>query len=616
MKTILISAASVLALTAAAQAQVQGAASEATTLDKITITANRAPTGDNKVGSKVDQVTQADIDATSLPSIADYLTRLPGISISSAGGHGGTASVFMRGLGGKYIKTLYNGIDISDPTGTQVQTAYEHLLTAGVSNIDVLKGSQSTLYGSNAIAGLVNISSGSDLTDGVRHSVELEGGSFKTGRARYGFVGASGGSRVSANISGFYSDGISAAANQPERDGYQNVTVDMNVEHRINEAFSVFGSVLHINAKADFDNSDGTDNLLARNLASITGARAGFNLDLMDGRLKNTFSMQAVGTDRTVLPGHDRFVGTRHKFDYQGSFEVNDRVLLQYGADHERQSADVFSYGTGFVAHHDLGGVWTQAIVDPIDNLTLTAGLRHDTHSEFGGHTTYRGTASYLFDQTGTRLHASAGTGFRAPSLNELYGPFGANPNLAPETSTTFDVGVEQTWLDGALKTDVTYFNLAVDNLIDYAGSGYFQVPGTTRSQGVEASFTYAATDWLDLGGAYTYTYSRTPNGDRAIRVPEHVVTLSATARPAEKWTVNADLKYVSSSLDLDFANWPATTVVLKEHVLLNAKVAYQLNDSTEVYLRGQNLLNQKYQTVLNYGTPGIAAYAGLKAQF
>lgn len=615
MNRYLFSAASLLAL-AAGMAPAYAQDDEVTVLERITVTANRTPTEDSKVGSKVERISEEDIGATSLPAVIDYITRLPGVAISNAGGYGGTASVRVRGLGDRYVKTLYNGIDISDASGTQVQTPYEHLMIGGISGIEVLKGSQSTLYGSNAIAGVVDISTASELVEGVRHTVEAEGGSFNTFRGRYGFAGASGGSRVSANIAGINTDGISAAAGQPENDPYRNVTVDMNIEHRINEAFSVFGSVLHIDARADFDNSDGTDNLFNRNLVKMTGARAGFNLDLMDGRMKNTFSMQAFGIDRTVLPGNDLYKGRRHKFDYQGSFAVNDRVLLQYGADHERQGADITTAWSTLNRTHDLTGVWAQAIVEPVDDLVLTAGLRHDTHSEFGGHTTYRGTASYNFADTGTRLHASAGTGFRAPSLNELYGPFGGNPSLRPETSVSFDVGVEQTLIDGLLTADLTYFNLAVDNLIDYFGAGYTQIAGTTRSQGVEASLTYAAAHWLDLGGSYTYTDSRTPTGEQAARVPRHALTLFANARPAEKWTVSADLKYVSNATDLDFATWPATTAKLQDHVLVNAKVAYQLSDTTEVYVRGENLLNQRYQTVLNYGTPGIAAFAGIKSTF
>lgn len=587
-----------------------------TTLDTITVTTpNRTPTEASKVGSTVELVTQDEIEQKSLPVLADYLTRVPGVYMSTTGGPGQQTNIFMRGLPGRYVRTLYNGIDISDPTSTQVQTPYEYLLTGGVTGIEVLKGSQSTLYGSNAIAGVVDISTLGQVPHGIRHMVEIEGGSFGTARGRYGITGANDATRAAANITGFRTDGISAAAGFPERDGYQNVTIDANVEHRINDAFSVFGSGLFVDARADFDDS-GADNLFNRNLTEIAAGRAGFNLDLLDGRAKNTVSVQAYRIDRTVRPQDDRYVGTRQKIDYIGSFEATPWATLQYGIDHERQSADITTQWAALDRSHDLTGFWTQAIVEPVEDFVLTAGIRHDRHSEFGGHTTWRGTASYLFAETGTRLHGSAGSGFRAPSLYELYEPSFGNPALRPETSRSFDIGVEQTFLGGALVTDLTLFQLDVNDRIDFFGAGYNQIPGRTRSRGVELSFTYAATDWLDLGGSYTFTDSKTDGGVRNIRVPRHAVVLAATARPAERWTVSADLKYVSDTLDSDFSTWPATQVRLKDYALLNAKVSYQVTDNTEIYVRGENLLDQKYELVRGYGTPGISAFAGIKAKF
>ncbi|MFC5386934.1 TonB-dependent receptor plug domain-containing protein [Aquamicrobium segne] len=593
-------------------------------LQTISVTANRTATEENKTGSTVEQITQAQIEAKSLPVVSDYLNLLPGVSIANNGGLGARSGLFIRGLGSGYVKTLYNGIDISDPSNTQVQTHYQHLLTGGINNIEVLKGSQSTLYGSNAIAGLVDISTMGEAESGLHHIVEAEGGSFGTVRGRYGFTAANEGSHFATNISGLYTDGISAAAGFPERDGYKNATVDLVAEHRINEAFSVFGSALYIDAKAQYDN-EGADNLVNEEISKSLGGRAGFNLDLMDGRLKNTFSIQGFKVDREDTSEYGgyisifRYIGQRQKFDYQGSFEVNDAVLLQYGLDHERQQAKVIT-SPPTNDKYDLTGVWGQAILSPLEDLVITAGLRHDEHSEFGGHTTYRGTASYTLSHTGTRLHSSFGTGFRAPSLYELYappfppdpdwgfpgGPVG-NVDLKPETSKSFDIGIGQSFWNDRLVADVTYFSIDVDNLIIY-GNGYEQVPGTTRSRGVETSFTYAATDWLDIGGSYTYTDSKSENGERNSRIPRHAFVLSTLAKPAEKWTIGADLKFAADIMDGNSK--------LDDYLLLNARVAYQLTDSTEVYLRGENLLNEKYQTVKGYGTPGISAFAGIKAKF
>lgn len=621
MRLTIIAASTIgLGMSGAAWAQQQMADGESggIVLDTIVVTsANRTPMELARTGSTVEVITSEDIAARSLPLVADYLTLLPGISASQAGGIGQTGGIFMRGLPGRYVKTLYNGIDISDVSSPQVQTQYEYLLTGGISSIEVLKGSQSTLYGSSAIAGVVDMSTLGRRRPGVHHLIEAEGGSFGTFRGRYGFDAANEASRLTGNISGLRTEGISAAAGFPERDGYRNVTLDLNAEHRFNEAFSVFASALHIDAKADFDDP-GADNLFNRNFGKTTGGRGGFNLDLLDGRVKNTFSVQAVHVERDIRPSNDEYLGKRLKFDYKGSFEADKRLILQYGADHERQEAKgirswnpVPSSGS-----NHLTGFWAQGIAEPLDNLVLTAGVRRDEHSEFGGHTTYRGTASYLIDATGTRLHASTGTGFRAPSLNELYDPDSGNTALKPETSTSFDAGIEQALAGGALKLGATYFRLEIKDRIDWTAAGYDQVPGTTLSEGVEASFTYAAADWLDLGGSYTYTDSKTDRGVRSLRIPRHAVVLSAIVRPAEKWTVSADLRYVADIIDTDFNTWPATNVTLPNHALLNARVSYQLNDAVQIYARGENLFDQDYQTILGYASPGIAGYVGMRAQF
>jgi vitamin B12 transporter len=625
MNRVLISTASALALMAAA-AQAQDAQTDAgavTRLETITVTANRTPTEKTKVGSKVEQVTQAEIEEKTLVSVRDYLIRLPGISLTSNGGLGTTSNLYIRGMPGGYIKTLYNGIDVSDTTGIQVQAAYEYLLTGGVTGIEVLKGSQGTLYGSSAIAGVVDISTLGEVENGISHTVHVEAGSFGTARARYGFAGAREGSKITANVTGFRTDGISAAAGFPERDGYENVTLDLAAEHRINEAFSVFGSLLYVNAAGEFDDFDfnppylPVDNLINRTDTEIMAGRVGFNLDLMDGRWKHTFSAQAFKMDRdsTDATMTSTFIGTRQKFDYQSSFEATEWLLLQYGADHERQKADTttpdWSAWPPVPAHavssSDLTGIWAQAVVEPVNDLVLTAGLRHDDHSDFGGHTTWRGTASYLIDGTGTRLHSSLGTGFRAPSLYQLYDPNYGNAGLKPETSLSFDIGVEQKFLDGRLTADVTYFWAEIEDLIGFAGR-YTQVSGTTRSQGIEASFAYAVNDWFDLGGSYTYTDSRAASGARTNNVPKHMAVLSASVKPAEKWTISGDVKFVADTVD--------SAGDLDDYVLLNAKVAYQVTDATEVYLRGENLLDQDYQSIRGYGTPGIAAYAGFKTKF
>lgn len=595
---------------------------DVTELERIVVTANRTPTEKSQVGSTVEQVTLEEIEEKSLPSIVDYLKLLPGVSTSSGGGIGSEGGLTVRGMPRRYVKTLYNGIDIADPTQTQVQTSYQYLLTGGADSIEVLKGSQSTLYGSDAIAGVIGISTLGGIDPGVRHFLDAEVGSFGTVRGRYGLQAASESSELALNVTGLRTDGISAAdenAGNSERDGFEDIMLDINAEHRFSEAFSVFGSALYIDARAEYDDDFPVvqDNPFNHNLTEQLAGRTGFNLDLMDGRLKNTFSVQGFNVDRGIRsvsmfgPYDADFEGTRVKTDYQGSFEATQRILFQYGLDHERQdarSADDFAETDDSFS---MTGAWAQTVVEPVDNLFLTGGLRHDDHSEFGGHTTYRGTAAYRFDATATRLHSSFGTGFRAPSLYELYAPFFGDTSLQPETSISFDVGVGQEFLDGRLVTDLTYFMIDIDDLIEFdtAASRYRQVPGTTQSRGVEASLDYAVTDEFRLGGSYTYTDSKTEAGERMVHVPRHAIVVSAAWQPHEQWTVSGDAKFVVDTVDTE-------GVALDDYVLVNAKLGYRYNENTEFYVRGENLLDQDYQTVAGYGTPGLSVFTGVKARF
>lgn len=587
-------------------------------LGTIVVTPNRTPTEASKVGSSVDKIDRADIEAQDLPAVTDYLNLVPGVDVTSPGGIGTESSLSIRGAPKRYVKTLYNGIDISDPTSTQVQTSYQYLLAGGVGDIEVLKGAQSTLYGADAIAGVIGISTLKGIEPGVTHIIEGEGGSHGTARGHYGLQAAGDEGSLALNVTGLRTDGISAAASGTERDAYDNITFDLSGEYRVNDNFSVFGSLLYIDATAEYDDAGTppTDNPFNVNKSEQLAGRAGFNLDLMDGRLKNTFSMQAFQIDRGIEsvsafgPFNADYTGHRYKFDYQGSFEATDWLTLQYGADHERQRAQITdNYGTDTDEDFSDTGLWSQMILEPVENLVLTAGLRYDDHSAFGGHTTGRATASYLVEQTGTRLHGSIGTGFRAPSLYELYDPFAGNPDLQPETSVSFDAGIEQTFLDGRMVADVTYFMSEIDDLIAYSGLSYIQIPGTSKQQGVETSLTYAVNGWLDVGASYTYTESHDQTGARIPRVPLHTVGLLASAQPWEKWTLSGAAKVAVDTVDTgDFE--------LDDYVLLNAKVAYKPTEDTEVYLRAENVLDQNYETARGFNTPGFSVFAGFRAKF
>lgn len=629
------------AQTALATLALAPAHAQITELEEIVITPNRMAGDKVKTGSKVETVTKDDIEKQQKATVLDYLTLVPGVHVATPGGIGQEASVSIRGADKKYIKTLFNGIDISDPTSTQVQTSYQHLLVGGIAGIEVLKGSQSTLYGSDAVAGVIGINTLGAVEQGIRHDVLIEGGSFGTVRGGYTLSGASETGKAAASLYGISTDGISAALlngspavdSNPlrlEADAYRNITATFAGEQKLSEYFSVFGSGLLINSSADYDDGENppTDNTKNVTHSTQKAGRVGFNLDLMEGRFRNTVSAQIFDIDRDLSsvsgfgPFSATYLGRRTKVDYQGAFDATDWATIQVGGDYEEQKAEVTdNYGTDTSDSMSIGGVWGQVVVEPLDNLSLTAAYRHDEHSAFGGYGTYRFSGAYLLPDSGTKFHASFGTGFRAPSLYELYAPGGTgNPGLEPEQSAGFDIGVEQRFLDDRLVADVTYFQLDTKNLIDYLydpnGPDYYQTVGVTKRNGVEASLAWSAAPWLDIGAAYTYTRTRQPDGLSRPRIPEHDLALTATVRPAEKWTVTATAHGVVNVMDRIVAGGGATDVQLKDYLLVDARLAYKPTESTEIYLRGENLLNQKYELIKGFGTPGTSVYAGFKATF
>jgi vitamin B12 transporter len=626
-------AVSALALTAATPSLAQEI-----DIGEVVVTPNRTPTEKAKVGSKVEKVTKEEIERRSQPLALDYLKAVPGIHVASPGGDGQEASVSMRGADKKYIKTLFNGIDISDPSSTQVQTSYQNLLAGGVTSIEVLKGSQSTLYGSDAVAGVIGISTIDGIEQGIHHEITGEYGSRNTIRGGYTLSGANETGKGSLSINGLSTDGISAAKvngggavdlnpARLEGDEYQNITMTFAGEKRLNEYLTIFGAGLIINSKADFDDSGNPprDNSYNNTKSNQKAGRVGFNLDLLDGRFRNTFSaqMSTIDRDLSIVSGFGpydvNYVGKRTKADYQGAFDIVDWATIQFGGDYERQQADTTDAFSSLSNSFSIAGAWGQVSVEPIENLTLTGSYRHDEHSVFGGYGTYRFTAAYVVPDWGTRFHASFGTGFRAPSLYELYDPYAGVSTLRPEESRSFDIGVEKRFFGDRLVADITYFQLDTDNLIDYdfSTSRYYQIPGVTKRNGIEASATWAATEWLDLGGSYTYTRTRQPDGKPRPRIPEHDIFLTATLKPAEQWAITAAAHAVLGVTDRYSPSYGTfADVPLKDYVLVDAKISYKPTELTEVYLRGENLLNQKYELVRGYGVKGASVYAGFKAKF
>lgn len=587
-------------------------------LQGITVTsANRTPTDASKVGSSVEVLTEEDLEKESKTYLKDYLEQLPGVNFTQNGPPGSPATISVRGAYQRYVKVLVDGIDVSDPTGTTTEALFQHLLVGDISRIEVLKGSQSTLYGGDAVGGVITIDTKKATKPGFFQEGNAEYGAFDSFRGAYtaGYADTSG-SNISFTVQGIDTAGFSAAAIGTEDDGYENLTLSSRGEYRVSESVSLFFAARSINARYEYDDSYlppdfVLNDSLAHGRIEQHAGRVGAQVDLFGGAFQNTFAIQGMKSlrDETAsFPGW--FDGDRVKGEYKGLLHFNDKLSLLAGAEWERAGATTLSLSGRETA--DILGTYAQLSMEPFNGLVLTAGGRIDDHSTFGQFNTHRLTAAYLVPGTGTKFRASAGTGYRAPSLYELYASGSGNPDLTPEESESWDAGVEQSLYDDRLRLSATYFELDTDNMISFIPTPPWQsinVPGVTHRKGVELTAAAVISPGLSVSAGYTYIDSDAPpNGEQLVRVPKHNLVLALDAKPIEKVSLNVTAKFVSDLVDAP----QDAPVALDDYVLVSAKLGYEFEPGWTAYIRGENLLDEEYQTTLGYGTAGLSVFGGI----
>lgn len=588
---------------------------EAYDLGEITLFANQGETEVERSGSTVEIATKEQIQASSEVRVADFLDSLPGISVSTSGGFGTVTSLRLRGAPGQYLGVYVDGINVNDPSAPQTAFDFGSLMTSDVSRIEVLKGAQSALYGSEAIGGVINITSNRATEAGVVHFFDLEYGSHDTRRASYNFSALGARGELAFTLSHIKSDGFSAAdenAGNTEADGYEARRLSFSGAYDLTDTVRVGMSGFYQDSTVQYDEfafgigpvdgtpdetSDSTTRAL-RVFAKIDGAMIRHNISASIFEID-----RAIHGSNAWGPFFFDHLGQRTTFAYNGSADLSDRLTLVLGTDYSDES-----YRSGATsADHRMHGIFGELQYAPNHQLDLVASLRNDHHSEFGGKTTGRMAVAYRPRQD-LILRIAGGTGFRAPSLNELFGPFGSDPTLQPETAKTVDLGVEKRFAGGAFSR-VTLFRTEITDLITYVWpAGYAQTPGTSRMQGAVLSGMVPFSDQVQLAGSLTYTEAHDQTGARLNRVPETELELRLSADITDRLRGMLSAQNVTGLLD--------SGTSIPDYTVVRLKMAYQLSDNTEVYARVENLFDREHQTIRGYGQSDRAFYVGLRARF
>ncbi|MBW7931081.1 MAG: TonB-dependent receptor [Gammaproteobacteria bacterium] len=638
--------------------------------ETIIVTAAYLPRPIDQVGSAVSVVTREDIDDRQAVVVADVLRGLPGISIARSGPVGSQTQLRMRGAESNHVLVLIDGVPANNLAGAD-EFAFEHLHTLDIERIEVVRGPQSALWGSDALAGVINVLSRRPV-QGLQAEARLEGGSFDTWNGG-AWAGASNGrGHASLSVSRFDSSGTNASRSGDEDDGYDNTTVSLGAGYALTPSLQFDLSYRRTSAGKDFDNASIFTGLPADD-ANGDGLvdtyhselrqdylRASLGWDPLDGRWIHQLRYGITDTETHTqaedlyAPGvidHTRQDGHKTGVYYQSSIRLrsdaqgNPLDVLSFAVDHQRetyrQRGPVSSYDfdddgiadlvydpnqspsmhrTGYVAEYlaSLGA-----------HLNLSVGLRHDDYSDFDSANTWRTTASWRPRGGASRLHASLGKGVKTPTFIERFGyfaqQFAGNPALRPERSLGWDIGIEKSFADGQVVADLSYFRADLEGEIDgnhCCTNGMYTAvnrSGSSHRSGVELSVRAELSDVWTLDAAYTYTDSNEPvaSGDRQreLRRPRHSAGLNLDG----KWWsgrlgFHAALSHTGQRLDDFFdASFTPHRVQLGSYTLLTLAGHYELSPAFSIHARVENALGESYEDVYGFNTPGAAAYLGLR---
>ncbi|CAN5311552.1 TonB-dependent receptor [soil metagenome] len=665
MKTALyLSAATAALLLTATAASAQAVKSddrqvEATLLGEVVVTANRSPQAASRVGQSVTVLTTEQIEASQAVAVVDLLVRTPGVSLSRNGGIGASTALRIRGAESDQTVVVIDGVKLNDPSATGSGYNFGNLLTGDIARIEVLRGAQSTLWGSQAIGGVVNLVT-AEPTRPFQASLDAEAGSRGTQYLRGGIGGA--GDRLVWRLaaSHFQTDGFSTFARGTENDGYENFGLSGRANVKLTDAVSLDLRAVYSDGETDIDGfpaptfafGDTREYAQTKDLV----AYAGLNFDLLDSRLRNRVGYAYTRTDRqnfnpdqtvTALTFDAR--GENKRYEYQGVFDIREGWTATFGAEHEDSefrtaSPSTFNPNpTPRARSVGIDGAYAQIQAEVIDGLTLTGGVRRDEHDTFGGKTLGQAAVAWALNGGSTILRASFGQGFKAPSLYQLYSEYG-NKALAPEEADGWDAGVEQHLFDKRLMLSATYFNRDTTNQIDFVSCtgtetlaatplcfengvnpdpalpivrrfGYYDNTAKTSASGVEL----AAAAWLgslELTANYTFTDTRNETaganfGRDLARRPEETANLSVSYVWPFGLTTGVVVQYAGDSFDS-----ASNAYTLQSYTLVDLRVSYPIDDNLEIYGRVENVGDETYETTRNYGSAGRGTFVGVRARF
>jgi len=621
-------------------------------LETLVVSASRTPISGEFAGSSITVIDEERLKQRQLSTLSEILRDVPGLSVNRGGVLGSTTQIRVRGAEGNQVLVFVDGIEVNDlAQGSEFNFA--HLSASEIERAEIIRGPQSALWGSDALGGVINITTHRGK-GAVKASAFLEGGSFGS---KHGGARISGGSdNYHFNIAGSYMKrtGDNISRDNDEDDGYENSSVTFSAGYSplANLSFDIIGRFTE--ATNEFDETDFIITGLPTDTNSKTETSQNYSrlqakLNLLDGKWEHKAGASLVNTD------NDNFLdnietsstqGKKYKFDYQTSllfasqsFAEADHILT-FAVEHEiedftQRGAIAFGNDPNQDLRTDSTSFIGEYRIILSEKLSLSGSVRHDDNSDFQNATTYRASAAYVWDEHDLRFHGSYGTGIKNPTFTERFGffasslffPFVGNPDLNPEKSRGWEIGINKSLLDNRLNIGLTYFD---EKLKDEINSFFFDVTTFTttainetensKRKGVELTGRAILSERLSLNGNYTYLDATQPNGiggqEREVRRPKNIANVNLNYDFLNnRANFNLNVNYNGKQDDFLFAPpfFLRETVSLDSFTLVNVSASYKYSEMITIYGRIENLLDDNYEEVLGFQGTGLGAFAGIR---
>ncbi len=597
--------------------------------EETTVTATKEEVSIKEISKKVVVVTKEEIENSGAETVADVLKTVPGVIVNSSGSTGGITNVYLRGAKPGQTLVMIDGIEVSDTISVDNSFDFSSLTAGDIQRIEVVYGSTSVVYGSDAMAGVINIITVSKK-DGS--SLKLEGGSYSTKSGAFSYQNSHNNLTYWVKGSYFDTDGISSASEKygnTEKDGYENKTAIFGINYQLCDSNLQFSGI-YIDANGDLDNFGGT-----------YGDNPNYTYDRTNTYLKGSWSKENVWgnssktavtityskternlTDPGLILGN--YNGEQYKINWHNTLTVANINNLAFGVEYENEKGDsyyksVSSFGEfeSIFDNKDMSttGVYLIDRISLSNSQTVELGIRYEDNDMFGSKTTYQ--AGYVKDveNVGLTFRVNAGTSFKAPSLYQLFSDYG-DKNLKAEEGNTYEIGFDKQLFAGSTVFSATYYYYNFDNLIDFDSALFkYQNIKEAELKGFEIAVHYYS-EHFNCSFVYNdYKTEDKETNEPWLRRPDNSFTFNMNFI-YNKFSCNLNGVYNGERNDLNFSTWPAENIVLDSYTVFNAKVNYKVNKNLSVYVKGRNITNEDYELVYGYGTYGDTYFGGVVFTF